>query len=47
LEEPVVNVYVVKGTISGWNISVEKVTNGGRSGYAAGKRMLKRRMAEA
>ena len=32
VEAPVLNVYVVRGTINGWNTSVEKVTSGGRSG---------------
>lgn len=30
--DPVVKVYVVNGTSSGWNISVAKVTSGGKSG---------------
>ncbi len=43
----VVYMYVVKGVISGWNMSVEKVTRGGRSGYESGKEIWKRRMAVA
>jgi hypothetical protein len=33
----VVYINVVNGVISGWNISVEKVTKGGRAGYVGGK----------
>jgi hypothetical protein len=46
-DEPVVKVYVVKGTMSGWKISVAKVTRGGRSGYVGGNLILKRSIAEA
>jgi hypothetical protein len=33
----VVYMYVVRGVIKGWNMSVEKVTSGGREGYVGGK----------
>lgn len=38
----VVYIYVVNGVIKGWNISVEKVTSGGREGYEGGKEIWKR-----
>ena len=40
-------IYVVRGVIKGWNMSVEKVTRGGREGYVGGKEMWKRRIAGA
>lgn len=38
-------VYVVKGVISGWKMSVAKVITGGANGYADGKCMRKRNTA--
>jgi hypothetical protein len=37
--------YVVSGEMSGWKISVAKVTSGGRAGYMSGNETWKRRMA--
>jgi hypothetical protein len=39
----VVYIYVVRGVIRGWKMSVEKVTSGGRDGYVGGKEIWKRR----
>ncbi len=35
--ESVVYIYVVRGVIRGWKMSVENVTRGGRVGYDGGK----------
>jgi hypothetical protein len=43
----VLYIYVVRGVISGWKISVEKVIRGGRAGYWGGKEIWKRRMEGA
>jgi len=43
----VVYVYVVNGVMSGWNISVENVTSGGRLGDVSGKEIWNRRIAVA
>ena len=39
--------YVVSGVMSGWNMSVENVTSGGRLGYESGKEIWKRKTAVA
>jgi hypothetical protein len=39
--------YVVRGVMRGWKMSVLKVTRGGREGYVSGKEMWKRRIAGA
>lgn len=39
--------YVVSGVMRGWNISVEKVTSGGKEGKVSGKDIWNRRMAVA
>ena len=43
----VVYMYVVRGVINGWNMSVEKVTSGGSAGYVGGKEIWKRKIAGA